>query len=833
MRKWFITAGIAVIVSVAVGLLALFNINSLIERNRAYLLDRAEQSLGRKISVGEVEATLFSGIGARLTNFAMADDPDYATKDFVRAKDLQIHVKFWPLLRKELQVRKVVLHDPVIGIVRNPDGKFNFSTIGKKDKENKEAAEKKKKERADKEAKGDSQSSFLLSLLDISGGDIRYIDKKDGTDLQLRQIDLKVEHFDLNQPFTVKLAAAVYDDEQNLKLTSKIGPLRSDGDFNQVPLDGEINVDPLDMTRIKAALPALRNFLPKALDLSGVFRVKDLKFRGTLKDLGTNGEIEGTQGAVGYGKTFQKATGIPLVLTTDAHYAGNKLSIRKGRLKLHTLELATAGDVQFGDSTVVNLSMKSEPASLDGWEKILPAIASYQLTGTMDAQATVRGKVGKGAVPQIQGTLNLKKASAKPPDFPKPIENLDTKINFTGHRSDISDLSLSLGKSRIRIVAAIQKFSPLTLTYKMSTPEIWPADYQQSLAEDRKADVMQNLQSEGQFTMAGGNMVYQGKLSSSNGTLYNVAYKGLDATVSLADKVANIKSLQVNAMSGAVQLAGEYSFKEPVPRFSVGSKVQGIDVKELYSALDPKAERDLRGRMNADMKLTGSGKSWEEVKPTLRGQGEAEVVQGALLNFNIAESTLGGVTGIPGLTNIVNPSLRKKYPETFTAKDTEFKELKANFDLADGRINVKDLRMSAAEFVVQGNGWADFTRRVDFRSTVSFSQRLSADLSQSAREMKYLLNNQGQFEMPIALKGRMPNVKPKPDTNYLAQMAQRGFIRKGSDDLQNRFLGRKESRAQENDSPNPEEDTPAGAKKKKRGSTEDMIRKGLEGLFKR
>jgi uncharacterized protein involved in outer membrane biogenesis len=833
MRKWFITAGIAVIVSVAVGLLALFNINSLIERNRAYLLDRAEQSLGRKISVGEVEATLFSGIGARLTNFAMADDPDYATKDFVRAKDLQIHVKFWPLLRKELQVRKVVLHDPVIGIVRNPDGKFNFYTIGKKDKENKEAAEKKKKERADKEAKGDSQSAFLLSLLDISGGDIRYIDKKDGTDLQLRQIDLKVEDFDLNQPFTVKLAAAVYDDEQNLKLTSKIGPLRSDGDFNQVPLDGEINLDPLDMTRIKAALPALRNFLPKALDLSGVFRVKDLKFRGTLKDLATNGEIEGTQGAVGYGKTFQKATGIPLVLTTDAHYAGNKLSIRKGRLKLHTLELATAGDVQFGDGATVNLSVKSEPASLDGWEKILPAIASYQLTGTMDAQATVRGKVGKGAVPQIQGTLNLKKASAKPPDFPKPIENLDTKINFTGQRADISDLSLSLGKSRIRIVAAIQKFSPLTLTYKMSTPEIWPADYQQSLAEDRKADVMQNLQSEGQFTMAGGNMMYQGKLSSSSGTLYNVAYKGLDATVSLADKVANIKSLQVNAMSGAVQLAGEYSFKEPVPRFSVGSKVQGIDVKELYSALDPKAERDLRGRMNADMKLTGSGKSWEEVKPTLRGQGEAEVVQGALLNFNIAESTLGGVTGIPGLTNIVNPSLRKKYPETFTAKDTEFKELKANFDLADGRINVKDLRMSAAEFVVQGNGWADFTRRVDFRSTVSFSQRLSADLSQSAREMRYLLNNQGQFEMPIALKGRMPNVKPKPDTNYLAQMAQRGFMRKGSDDLQNRFLGRKESHAQENDSPNPEEDTPAGAKKKKKSSTEDMIRKGLEGLFKR
>src|SRR4030095_734365 len=131
-----------------------------------------------------------------------------------------------------------------------------------------------------------------------------------------------------------------------------------------------------------------------------------------------SGELEGTNGDMLYGKAFQKATGIPFTLTTDAHYAGNKLSIRKGRLKLHTLELAAVGDVQFGDSIVLNLSVKSEPASVDGWENILPAIAKYQLTGTMDVQATVRGKVGKGSAPQIQGTLNLKKASDTPPDFP-------------------------------------------------------------------------------------------------------------------------------------------------------------------------------------------------------------------------------------------------------------------------------------------------------------------------------------------------------------------------------------------------------------------------------
>ncbi len=825
MRKWIITGG-ALIILVAVVFIALLNINALIARNKSYLIEQAEQSLGRKISVGEVQATLFSGLGARLTNFTMAEDPAYASGDFVRAKDLQVIVKFWPLLKKSVQVKRAILHEPVIQVVRNPDGNFNFSTIGKKIKEKKEAGEKAKKEPTPKE---ETESAFLISLVDISGGNVRYIDKKDGTDLQLRQIDLKVEDLDFDKPFSVKLAAAVFADKQNLKLASKIGPLRTGGEFKQFPVDGEIDVDPLDTTQLKAALPKLRTALPRDLDLSGVFRIKDLKFQGTLKDLALNGEIEGTNGALRYGKSFQKAAGIPLMLSADARYGADKVTIRRGRLKLHTLELITAGDVQFGDVTVLNLSIDSQPANLEGWDKIIPAIASYQLAGTMDVKATVRGKVGKGAVPQIQGTLSLKKASAKPPEFPKAIENLDTKINFTGQRADISDMTLSLGKSQIRLAATIEKFAPLTFSYKMSTPELWPADYNVSLTEERKADVIHNLQSEGQFSMAGGNMVYQGKLISADGKLYNVAYKGLDATLSLADKVANIKSLRVNALSGNVQVEGEYSFKEPVPRFSVASKVQGIDVKELYTALDAKAERDIRGKLNADMKLSGSGKNWEAIKPTLRGQGDAEVLQGALLNFNIADSALNGMTGMPGLTNIISPSLRAKYPETFTAKDTEFKELKANFDLADSRMNVKNLRMAAADFVVQGNGWADFTRKVDFRAMLSFSQGLSTDLGQSAREVKYLLNNQGQLEVPFTLTGRLPNVRPKPDTRLLGQMVQRGFMRKGTEDLQNRYLGGgKDSGAQ-----NENDETPSDTKKKKKNNTEDRIRRGLEGLFKR
>src|SRR5512141_1681559 len=124
MRKWIVVGAILITLAVvlAVGLL---NINSLIARNKSYLLAQAEAALGRKISVGEVEATLFSGIGVRLTNFAMSDDPAYGSGDFVRAKDLQGNFKFWPLLQRQVQVKRMSLHDPVIRVIRNRAGDFN------------------------------------------------------------------------------------------------------------------------------------------------------------------------------------------------------------------------------------------------------------------------------------------------------------------------------------------------------------------------------------------------------------------------------------------------------------------------------------------------------------------------------------------------------------------------------------------------------------------------------------------------------------------------------------------------------------------------------------
>src|SRR5919198_52576 len=111
MRKWIIVGVVCLILIVLAGL-AIVNLNGLINRNKDYLLAQAKEALGRDVGVGDIGVTLWGGIGVRLKQFSLADDPSFSNEAFVRAADLQVNLQFLPLLKKEFQVSKVILHRP-------------------------------------------------------------------------------------------------------------------------------------------------------------------------------------------------------------------------------------------------------------------------------------------------------------------------------------------------------------------------------------------------------------------------------------------------------------------------------------------------------------------------------------------------------------------------------------------------------------------------------------------------------------------------------------------------------------------------------------------------
>lgn len=285
-RKRTVFALAAVLSAVLV--LALLNINLLVRRNKDFLIGRAEQALGRKISVDRIEVT-FWPVGARFANFALADDPGFSTEEFLSAKNLSLELRLLPLFLGKLRPKRLTLESPIISLVRDATGRYNFASRALNEKIGRDHAGSRKTRPAERQ---DAQLLWAPSF-NISDGTLRFRDLAGGV-LVVSRIDLKVSDFEQDQPFEIELEAAVNAGKPNLHLKGRIGPIAQNRNFHDVPLAGEINASDLDLGKVNKALPRLRKALPRALRFDGVYTIKELKFKGTLNNLSLKGSVTGT-----------------------------------------------------------------------------------------------------------------------------------------------------------------------------------------------------------------------------------------------------------------------------------------------------------------------------------------------------------------------------------------------------------------------------------------------------------------------------------------------------------------------------------------------------------
>jgi AsmA protein len=712
MRKTLTVTGIVLLVLIAVTALALINLNGLINRNKDYLLARAQESLGRNVAVGEIGVTLWGGIGVRLKEFSIADDPSFANDSFIRAADLQVNMKLMPLLRKELQVSKVILHRPVINVIRDPQGRFNFSTIGGgREKQEKEAKkEKEKKERSEERA----APPLLVSLVDIDGGEIRYVDAgKGGIDFRATRVDFKVKDVNFDRPIDIDLEAAVFGAaKQNLKLKGRVGPLGPQADLNNLPLDGNLDLDSISLADLEKTLPVLGRRIPKGTSFSG----------------------------------------------------------------------------------------------------------------TVGAQSRFSGRLGKDVLPEINGTLSLNGVSARMPGLAQPITDLNAKVNFTRKNAELPETGFRIGKSRVRLAAKVGSFAPLNLSYRVFSPELNLADLKAPASGRKKPEVLKDLKGEGTVLVKDGATTSRGNFSSTSGTIADGDYKDLQTNASLVDRVATIENLSLGAFGGSLKAKGRYDMRESTPRFDTTANVKAMDLTQIFRAFVPTAPQNIRGLIDMDLDVTGSGSNWNVIQKTLKGQGKAEVVNGALIDVNLAESVMSNV---PGGIKKIPADIRKKYPAIFSAKDTEFKQMKGSATIGAGKARTDDLVVSAAEFESRGKGWYAFDRTVDFKAVLFFSEQLSKDIISRAKEAKNFADDQGRIEMPFTLSGKLPGAKPKPDMNYIARVMQKGFMERGLGNFSRKNSPKEDSEASSADEQTPSDSKP---KKKKKDMKEEILR-GLQQFF--
>ncbi len=242
-------AAVIILLVVAAAALPLF-LNG--DSFRARIETALSKSLNRKVTIGKVDLSVFSG-GLVATNTVIADDPNFSTQPFMQVDTVKIRVKPLPLLlHKEIRIRGFALDTPKVDLLRAANGKWNYSTLGS----------------SPSQASSAQQSTGTVPDLTAGSIEIEHGQITVGTvpatpgvtDHVYQQVDLSVKDFGPTKSFPFTLTADL-PAGGSVSLKGTAGPF-NERDTAETPFTAHLEVKRLD--------PLASGFVTAADGISGL-----------------------------------------------------------------------------------------------------------------------------------------------------------------------------------------------------------------------------------------------------------------------------------------------------------------------------------------------------------------------------------------------------------------------------------------------------------------------------------------------------------------------------------------------------------------------------------
>ena len=237
--------------------------------------DSLTQALGREVSIGEARISLWEGAGITFEDFRIKDRS--RTFDLFNSKRLFLKAKLMPLLKKEVQWKRIVLEEPALSLLRDPKGKFNLMDGP-----------------LTPEGQNDSHKQLIQTLTTLFGGSLTI---KDGhllitdqnpggteTRTEVRSFNLQISNVSFREPFPFRMSGRIGDPKQGgrFSVSGTIRNLHEDLDLSKGNIEAKVEMKEIDTSLF---WPYLKQWLPmKTLagtlhltgdyqgDLTGIFK---------------------------------------------------------------------------------------------------------------------------------------------------------------------------------------------------------------------------------------------------------------------------------------------------------------------------------------------------------------------------------------------------------------------------------------------------------------------------------------------------------------------------------------------------------------------------------
>lgn len=369
---------VVVLIVVIVALPFVINVNSFRPRIETELTT----ALGRKVTVGNLSLSLWSGsLGA--DDIAIADDPAFSNTPFIRAKALGVGVEVMPLIfSKTLHVTDLTLKQPEVALVRSKSGKWNFSSLGGNASQQKQPA-----------PSGSDQSLQSLSVakLSIKDGLITITDQSSRAKPHVyKNVNLTVKNFSFVSQFPFTLSADL-PGGGTVGLDGQAGPINPT-DAASTPFQAKLNVKSLDL--------AASGFIDPSSGIAGV-----ANFDGNVN---SDGKQAISSGTANIDKLKASPKGSPAPKTVNLKYATSyDLQKQNGRLTQGDMSVGKAVaklsgtyDLQ-GESAALNMKLNADNMPVDDLQTMLPALGvtlpsgSSLQGGSLSSDLTITGPVNR------------------------------------------------------------------------------------------------------------------------------------------------------------------------------------------------------------------------------------------------------------------------------------------------------------------------------------------------------------------------------------------------------------------------------------------------------
>lgn len=565
----------------------LLNVDAL----KAYGENQATAALGRDVTIEDVSFS-WAGPKVKLSGLSIAEAGGMGDEPFARFDSFDLKLRLMDLLKLRLSVEHVVLDGPKIRVLKYKNGRFNFDDI--LDTINTPttvaslpyaamgpSAEKIKTPPVD----------FLVEEIRVQDGELFFADAANtrlSKGITLEGIELTLRDLSLDRPVTMSAALGIGQTERDVQFDGTVGPVGKVIVLGKIPFDLKLEILPFELSRLARIIGPLPVGLAGVISASEIVggsinQGVDFELDAALDKLNINGEDNKPLVKEFVGSIKQKG-----------RFDANNMSMQLDAFTLEAYQAVfeASGSVKnLGPKPFMDLTVKSNPIPLAGWDKVIPNLGPVvTLDGDLTFEGSVTGTVGTDLTADLafrskhfevdRGPGLLERSSSEvvvPPVGAQPVEPL--------------------------------KAPPISVT---------------------------------------------GKVTVEDGRFERIAFTDLSALLSQRESLISLDELKLAAFSGRLAGSAWTDLGTLPLTYGTKIMMTGVQVNDALTAVAG-MNGIVYGKATMDMSIQGKGTEFADLQKYLSGKGAMKTTEGRITTANLGggaakAASLLGLEGSGGET---------------------------------------------------------------------------------------------------------------------------------------------------------------------------------------